>query len=96
MDSNAHLNNVTYARYLEAGRMQFWRHLASQLPEEAAKALLPPHPSEPARGEGLILAGVTIDYLLPTFSPDTVIVAHRPVSFSTKKVVIEASVYSFS
>ncbi|GAA5834877.1 hypothetical protein JCM11251_002050 [Rhodosporidiobolus azoricus] len=91
MDANAHVNNVVYFKWLETGRLAYAHHLTRPLPEEVAKDL-----RGSGKGKGLILARITFDYRLPTFYPDSVLVMHKPVEFTSRKMVLETAVYSFA
>ncbi|MEM8825580.1 MAG: thioesterase family protein [Pseudomonadota bacterium] len=57
MDTNAHLNNVAFARYFEEGRVRLHQHLRDR------------HPA--LDGPRAIIANVTIDYLAEGGWPDT-------------------------
>ncbi|GAA6006567.1 hypothetical protein JCM10207_004976 [Rhodosporidiobolus poonsookiae] len=90
-DSNAHVNNVVYFRWLETGRLNFMRALTTSLPESVARDL---HGS--GKGKGVILARITYDYRLPAFYPDYVLIMHRPVQYSSRKMVFETAIYSYA
>ncbi len=63
MDAMQHVNNVSYLRYMESGRIRFFNdflHIAA-LPE----------------GVGPILAEINCRYKFPVTYPDTIVVASR-------------------
>ncbi|GAA5897324.1 hypothetical protein JCM6882_001858 [Rhodosporidiobolus microsporus] len=91
LDANVHVNNVVYFKWLESGRLAHVHHLTRALPKDIAADL-----QGSGKGKGLILARLTFDYRLPTFYPDSVMVMHRPVEYTTKKMVLETAVYSFA
>ncbi|GAA5969207.1 hypothetical protein JCM11641_007509 [Rhodosporidiobolus odoratus] len=90
-DSNAHVNNVVYFRWLESGRLALMRELAWGLPEDLARDF-----GGSGKRKGVILARITFDYKLPVFFPDQVLVMHRPLSYSSKKMILEGQIYSFT
>ncbi|GAA5945700.1 hypothetical protein JCM10213_004863 [Rhodosporidiobolus nylandii] len=90
-DSNAHVNNAVYFRWLESGRLAYMRELTRALPEDIARDL-----RGSGKGRGVILAKITFDYRLPTFHPDSILVMHRPRQCSKRKMIIDAVVYSYS
>ncbi|BGO96561.1 hypothetical protein JCM10021v2_000195 [Rhodotorula toruloides] len=90
-DANAHVNNAVYFRWLETGRLNFMRVLGSHLDPQAAKDL-----SGSGKGKGVILARITFDYRKPTFHPDNLLILHKPVQVSAKKMILQASVYSYA
>lgn len=61
-----HINNVTYARYIESARMRWVETLESDLGKEAKDDLVA------GRGLGIILKEQTIRFRYPVTYPDSV------------------------
>ncbi|GAA5859646.1 hypothetical protein JCM8547_006177 [Rhodosporidiobolus lusitaniae] len=90
-DSNAHVNNVCYFRWLETGRLAWMRELTRNLPDDVARDL-----RGSGKGKGVILASISFDYRRPTFYPDSLLVMHRPLRYSARKMVLETAIYSYA
>ncbi|GAA6053360.1 hypothetical protein JCM3770_004130 [Rhodotorula araucariae] len=90
-DANNHVNNAVYFKWLESGRLQYLNALGDHLDPADAKDL-----RGAGKGKGPILARITFDYRKPTFYPDNVLVAHKPLQVSAKKMVTHAAVYSYA
>ncbi|BGP52712.1 hypothetical protein JCM8202v2_000268 [Rhodotorula sphaerocarpa] len=91
-DANAHVNNAVYFRWLETGRLNFMRYLGSQLPDPQAEKDL----AGSGKGKGVILARITFDYRRPVMQPDNVLIAHKPLEVTERKLVLHGSVYSYA
>ncbi|KAK4057574.1 hypothetical protein OIO90_001219 [Microbotryomycetes sp. JL221] len=86
-DPNNHLNNVVYAKYMETGRLTFIKSVHQQI-----KAQFPPQVPQ----SQVILARIELDYLKPTFSPDTMCVAHKCIEINERKMVLECMLFSYN
>lgn len=64
--TSRHINNVTYARYIESARMRWVETLESDLGKEAKDDLVA------GRGLGIILKEQTIRFRYPVTYPDSV------------------------
>lgn len=71
-----HINNVTYARYIESARMRWVETLESDLGKEAKDDLVA------GRGLGIILKEQTIRFRYPVTYPDSVSVSPPLLSTS--------------
>ncbi|EMD39096.1 hypothetical protein CERSUDRAFT_112789 [Gelatoporia subvermispora B] len=71
-DAFQHVNNVRYVRFFESSRIQWMQALAREIggPQREAAILR-------AKGVGLILKSISIDYKAPVTFPDTLLVAHK-------------------
>ncbi|BGP36521.1 hypothetical protein JCM10450v2_000418 [Rhodotorula kratochvilovae] len=90
-DANNHVNNAVYFKWLETGRLKYLNALGDHLDPADAKDL-----RGSGKGKGPILARITFDYRKPTFYPDNIIVAHKPLQVSAKKMVTQAVIYSYA
>ncbi|KAF2717632.1 hypothetical protein K431DRAFT_232641 [Polychaeton citri CBS 116435] len=80
MDSMGHVNNVTYNRYAESGRVEWALKYAEYIDPIHAQAwteLVSP------KSEGLILRRITTDFKFPMKWPDRVTVYHKLTSAPT-------------
>jgi acyl-CoA thioesterase FadM len=74
MYPTGHVNNVTYVRYAESGRVNLIHTLSTHLD--------PSHRSEwnqliTSKGNGLILRSIRTDYKMPLTFPDSITVLHK-------------------
>ncbi|GAA5862552.1 hypothetical protein JCM5296_006709 [Sporobolomyces johnsonii] len=90
-DANAHVNNAVYFRFLETGRLNLVRALSEALPEKQAKDL-----RGSGKGKGVILARISFDYKRPTTYPDTVLVLHKALRVSSRRLQLQHAVYSYT
>ncbi len=81
MDAFQHVNNVTYVRYLEDGRLAIFEQLGMT---EDLKAT----------NKGPIFASLNCDFLAPVTYPDTMLVASNIKQTGPKKIVLEQVIYS--
>ncbi|KZT43141.1 Thioesterase/thiol ester dehydrase-isomerase [Sistotremastrum suecicum HHB10207 ss-3] len=90
LDSFRHVNNVRYVRYLESGRIHWMRSFSHELGTQTAADILA------AKGIGLILKWIDVDFKAPVLYPDTLLVAHKPHSPKTTSFSSSAIVYSYA
>ncbi|GAA5934864.1 hypothetical protein JCM1841_002849 [Sporobolomyces salmonicolor] len=90
-DANAHVNNAVYFRFLETGRLNLVRALSDALPENQAKDM-----RGSGKGKGVILARISFDYKRPTTYPDTVLVLHKALRISSRRLQLQHAVYSYN
>ncbi|KAI0322788.1 HotDog domain-containing protein [Amylostereum chailletii] len=104
-DAFQHVNNVRYVRFFESGRMQWISAVGRDLGgPEVAKNLLS------AKGISFILKSIEIKFRRPVTFPDTLLIAHKPRSWSTSAMTdasrgpplhrtqfyLDATAYSFA
>lgn len=81
MDAFQHVNNVTYVRYLEDGRLAIFEQLGMS---EDMKTT----------NQGPIFASLNCDFLAPVTYPDTMLVATNIKQTGAKKIVLEQVIFS--
>lgn len=81
MDAFQHVNNVTYVRYLEDGRLALFEQLGMSEDMKATH-------------QGPIFASLNCDFLAPVTYPDTMLVASNIKQTGPKKIELEQVIYS--
>ena len=74
MDTMGHVNNVQYVRYAESGRCGWIRNFATHIDPGNRKRWLD---MASAKGIGLIIRSIKVDYKFPMTWPDRVSVYHK-------------------
>lgn len=74
MDTMGHVNNVQYVRYAESGRCNWMRNFAIHIDPGNKKRWLD---MASAKGTGLIMRSIKVDYKFPMTWPDRISVYHK-------------------
>ncbi|GAA5997403.1 acyl-CoA thioesterase [Rhodotorula paludigena] len=92
MDSMRHVNNARYLRFLETGRMVHMRACTADIRNDEVKKAL----NGGTEGVGFIFGEVKYRYLRPVVYPDNILVMHKTVSLSRRKMIIQGVIYSYA
>lgn len=91
LDSFRHLNNVRYVRFFESGRMR----LTERLGEEVGGPKMAKDMME-GRGVSIILKSIDVRFKRPVTYPDTLMIAHKPHSFTPTQFTLACLAYSYA
>ncbi|KXN71941.1 Thioesterase/thiol ester dehydrase-isomerase [Conidiobolus coronatus NRRL 28638] len=89
-DTNQHLNNVNWLRFVESGRTDYTTMLSLFMQPEKFFELVS------GKGKGMVVKGIEINFIKQVSYPDSLTIATRVTSLNSSKLEFNTKLYSLA